>query len=73
MIGGTSAHTRVRLIPAAVRLRACRSTLQGYPDQVGAVIQLSAADRQTPLAPEDLERLAMTAYLGGTPTTRPPS
>jgi DNA-binding NarL/FixJ family response regulator len=27
--------------------------------------QLSAADRQTPLAPEDLERLAMAAYLVG--------
>jgi hypothetical protein len=27
--------------------------------------QLSAADQQTPLAPDDLERLAMAAYLVG--------
>ncbi len=38
-----------------------------------AYARLSAADREAPLAPEDLERLATAAYLvGGTPTaTRP--
>jgi DNA-binding CsgD family transcriptional regulator len=36
--------------------------LQAWAD---AFAQLSAADRQTPLAPEDLERLATAAYLLG--------
>jgi hypothetical protein len=30
-----------------------------------AFVELSAADRETPLAPEDLERLATAAYLVG--------
>jgi hypothetical protein len=30
-----------------------------------AFVKLSAADRETPLAPEDLERLATAAYLVG--------